>query len=161
MIRKATTEDCEAINRIYNHYVLNSTCTFQEEPETLESRVAWLASHEKSDLPVFVAVRDGSVIAWASLSFYHSRAAYRNSLEVSFYVEKGVVRTGVGSSLFDELVSAARRRKAHTLVAIICEEQQASIRFHEKHGFRMVGRLTEVGNKFGRWLNTTIMQLML
>ena len=84
-IRPATESDLVAINDIYNHYVLHSTCTYQEEPEPLAARQQWFRSHGGKH-PVIVAEAGGRVVGWGSLSTYHSRCAYRHTVENSVYV---------------------------------------------------------------------------
>src|SRR5262249_28675419 len=84
-IRVATIDDLAAINDIYNHYVLHSTCTFQTEPETPERRRAWFSEHD-SQHPVTVLERDGAVVGWGSVSRFRNRAAYDRTVEDSLYV---------------------------------------------------------------------------
>src|SRR5579863_1206953 len=95
-IRPATEADLVAINDIYNHYVLHSTCTYQEEPETLESRRAWFKHHGEKH-PVIVTEADGHVVGWASLSAYHARSAYRHTVENSIYIHHQHHRRGIGT----------------------------------------------------------------
>lgn len=85
MIRLAQQEDLAAINEIYNYYVLHSTCTYQETPETIESRREWFERHGGQH-PITVAEVDGRIVGWGSLSAYHARSAYRNTVENSVYV---------------------------------------------------------------------------
>ena len=79
-IRPAGESDLVVINDIYNHYVLHSTCTYQEEPETIENRRRWFSHHGKEH-PIIVAVSNGQLIGWGSLSAYHARSAYRRTVE--------------------------------------------------------------------------------
>ena len=74
-IRLAVETDAAAINDIYNHYVLHSTCTYQEQSETLESRREWLTHHGKQH-PVLVAILDGNVVGWAAISPFHRRTRF-------------------------------------------------------------------------------------
>src|SRR5437016_13616464 len=78
--RRASKSDLRAINDIYTHYVLNSDCTYQEEPETMKSRRRWFA-HHGSKHPITVAICDGELVGWGSLSAYHARSAYRHTVE--------------------------------------------------------------------------------
>src|SRR5438067_9508283 len=102
LIRDAAVADLTAINDIYNHYGLHSTCTYQEEPETAEERAAWFASHGARH-PVTVAVVDGQVLGWGSLSPFQKRAAYRNTVENSVYVHPAHQRRGIGRALLADL----------------------------------------------------------
>src|SRR5438552_5697839 len=107
LIRLATESDLVAINDIYNHYVGTSTCTFQEEPETIESRRRWFAAHGARH-PITAAELDGVVVGWGSLSPYHTRSAYRFSVENSVYVRHDLQRRGIGALLLADLIDRAR-----------------------------------------------------
>ena len=91
-------DDLDAINAIYNHYVLHSTCTYQEELEPSEARRRWFAHHGDKH-PVIVAESSGEVIGWGSLSAYHPRSAYQKTVENSVYVHHEHQRRGIGSLL--------------------------------------------------------------
>ncbi|MGA2498629.1 MAG: N-acetyltransferase family protein [Tepidisphaeraceae bacterium] len=160
VIRPAQTEDCEAINAIYNYYVIHSTTTYQIEPDTLGTRERWLAAHGPRH-PVIVAECNGAVVGWGCLNQWRSREAYDNTVENSVYVANGLHGQGIGSAILSELMRLARGIGHHTIVAVIDAEQAASIRLHAKHGFSEVGRLKQLGFKFNRWLDVVYMQLML
>src|SRR3982751_412864 len=102
-IRPARAADLPAINAIYNHYVLQSTCTYQEEPSTAEERAAWLAAHG-AELPVTVAEGEGEGVAWGLLVRFHARSAYRRAVENSVYVRHDLHRRGVGRVLLADLI---------------------------------------------------------
>jgi L-amino acid N-acyltransferase len=160
-IRPATPVDLPAINDIYNHYVLHSTCTYQEVPEPLEGREAWFARHGPQH-PVIVAVDAiGSVIGWGSLSGYHARSAYRFTVENSVYLRHDLRGKGVGGLLLAELISLAKSLGHHSIIAGIDADQPASVALHRRAGFEQVGRMKQVGFKFGKWLDVIYMQLML
>ena len=156
-IRLATVEDAPAIRDIFNHYVVHSTSTYACEPETLDARLKWFEQHGER-YPVTVAERDGQVVGWASLSRYFAREGYRFTAEDSIYVRHDQLRGGVGRALLADLIERARQADHHSLVAIISADQEASIGIHERFGFREVGRLPELGFKFGRWLDVVYLQ---
>lgn len=160
-VRRASPADCARISEIYNYYVLNSTCTFAVEPEPLEERVQWFDEHEREGLPVIVAEADGKVAGWGSLSYYHRRCAYRLTLEPSVYVDHQYVRRGLGRALTQHLIDLARERGDHVLVGLACSENAGSIAMTEASGFQKIGVLREVGRKFDRWLDVTILQMVL
>lgn len=160
IVRPATVADLDAINAIYNYYVLHSTCTYQTEPDTAADRRAWFDQHGPQH-PVVVAEAAREVVGWGSLSAFRSRAAYQHTVENSVYMRHNVLRQGVGSRLLKHLIVRAREIGHHTIIAAIDHEQTASIAFHAKHGFVEAGHLREVGFKFGRWLGVDYMQLML
>src|SRR5256714_15356926 len=97
-VRLAIQSALAAINDIYNHYVLHSTCTYQEEPETMEQRHKWFDAHGQKH-PVTVALLHNRIVGWGSLSGFHSRCAYRNTVENSVYVHHEMHRRGIGSAI--------------------------------------------------------------
>jgi len=159
-IRAATAADLPAINEIYNHFVLCSTCTYQDEPDTMEQRHAWFATHGQAH-PVTVAVLDGEIVGWGSLSPFRERSAYARTVENSVYVRPSHFRRGIGRLLLADLIERARTLGHHTIIAGIDAEQEPSIALHEAMGFRNVADLREVGFQFGRWLHVRYLQLML
>jgi phosphinothricin acetyltransferase len=160
LIRPARRTDLKAINHIYNHYVLHSTCTYQEEPETMAERRRWF-DHHGNQHPVIVAELDGAVVGWGSLSAYHPRSAYRRSVENSVYVHHQFHRRGIGSLVMKDLIKRARRLGHHAIIAGIDAEQSASVDLHSRFGFKKVGQLVQVGFKFKRWLDVIYMELVL
>jgi L-amino acid N-acyltransferase len=159
MIRLAQQEDLAAINEIYNYYVLHSTCTYQESPETIESRREWFERHGGRH-PITVAEVDGRVVGWGSLSSYHPRSAYRNTVENSVYVHHEFHRRGIGEFILADLISRAKVIGHHAIIAGIDAEQAGSVALHRKFRFEHVGRMREVGFKFGRWLDVIYMELV-
>jgi L-amino acid N-acyltransferase YncA len=159
-IRVATAQDLPTINDIYNHYVLNSTCTYQEQPESPEGRAAWFARHGP-DHPVTIATLDDAIVGWGALSPFHVRTAYRNTVENTVYVSPTHLRRGIGTMLLNDLVDRARELNHHTILAIIDADQHPSLALHAAAGFEQVAFLKQVGYKFDRWLNVIYMQLLL
>jgi phosphinothricin acetyltransferase len=159
-IRPATETDLAAVNDIYNHYVLHSTCTYQEEPEPPSGRYQWFHSHDPNH-PIIVAERDGQIVGWGALSPYHPRSAYRNTVENSVYVHPDWHRQGIGSLLLDNLIRLAHTLGHHAIIAVIDADQAESIGLHAKFKFQPVGRLRQIGFKFGRWLDVVYMELLL
>lgn len=158
-VRLASAEDADAVNAIYNHYVLTSTCTFQTVPSTRDERLAWFAAHDAAH-PVTVAVRDGEVIGWGSLSVYNPRQAYGRTVESSVYVRHDRHRHGAGRALLADLLDRARALGHHTVIAGISADQAPSIALHEAFGFVEKGRLAELGHKLGRWVDVLYLQRM-
>lgn len=159
-IRIATPGDLPAINAIYNHYVVASTCTYQVEPSTEQERRQWYDAHDELH-PITVAEVDGQVVAWGSLSRFHPRAAYDRTVEDSVYVHHQWQRKGIGRAILEDLIRRARELGHHTVIAIISADQTASVEIHRALGFREAGHMKDVGFKFGRWLDIVYMQLML
>ena len=159
-VRLATPGDLPAINAIYNHFVLHSTCTYQEEPSTDEERAAWFAGHGAVH-PVTVMEDRGEVVGWGSLSRFHPRSAYRHTVENSIYVRHDLHRRGIGRALLVDLIERAKAAGHHTIIGLIDAEQAASVSLHARFGFTEVAHLSQVGFKFGRWLDVVYMQRML
>jgi phosphinothricin acetyltransferase len=158
-IRLARAADLPAINAIYNHFVLHSTCTYQEEPSTPEERAAWFAAHGPAH-PVTVAEMDGEVVGWGSLSPFHPRSAYRHTVENSVYVRHDLHRRGIGRVLLANLIDRAKTIGHHTIIALIDAGQPGSIAIHRAFEFAPVAHLNEVGFKFGNWRDVVYMQRM-
>jgi len=159
-IRLATEADCIAINDIYNYYVIHSTCTYQTEPEPIESRRNWLANHGPKH-PVTVAEVEGAIVGWGSLSRFHPRQAYALTVENAVYVHHLWQGRGVGKSIVTDLIYRATQLGHHTIVALVSGEQSASLGLHQKLGFVRVGQLKEAGFKMQHWLDVVYMQKML
>lgn len=159
-IRPATEADAVAINDIYNYYVQNSTSTYQEELEPIESRRRWLSNHGAAH-PVIVAEQGSCILGWAALSPFHARSAYRRTVEDSVYVHHEHRRKGIGSMLLQHLIVRARVVGHHAIIGLIDAAQVPSIALHARFGFREMGRLEEVGFKFGTFLNVVYMELLL
>ncbi len=159
-LRPATAQDLPAINAIYNHYVLHSTCTYQTVPSTAEEREAWFAQHGEKH-PVIVAEEDGLVIGWGSLSKFHPRQAYENSVEDSIYLHPDWQGHGIGSLLLADLIERARALGHHTMLGGIDADQKGSMALHAKFGFVECALFRQVGYKQDRWLDVIWMQKML
>jgi phosphinothricin acetyltransferase len=159
-IRRATTADLPEITAIYNDSILNTTATFDTEPKSLEERASWLAAHGDR-YPVLVAESGGEVVGWASLSPWSDRRAYDGTAETTFYVAASHRGCGIGRALKAAIIDEARHLGFHSLIARVAEGSDASLHLNERFGFRRVGTLKEVGQKFGRLLDVHILQKML
>jgi L-amino acid N-acyltransferase len=168
--RLATVDDEEAIRTIYNREVLGTTVTFDMVARTRDQQVAWLVSHSGAH-PAIVASDDkasavatddkANVAGFASLSPYRSRPAYRTTVEDSVYVDEAYRGQGVGRLLLTDLVRLASAHGFHAVMARIVGGHAASIALHRSCGFELVGVEREVGRKFGRWLDVSLMQRLL
>jgi phosphinothricin acetyltransferase len=157
-LRLATPADLPAINDIYNHFVRNSTCTYQLDPSTSAERQAWFAHHGPT-LPVTVAeLPTGQIVGWASLSPFHPRPAYRFTVEDSIYVHKEHHRRGLGRLLLADLLRRADALGYRNVIALVSADQEPSLALHQNLGFVEVGRLPRVGFKFDRWLDVAYLQ---
>jgi L-amino acid N-acyltransferase len=178
-IRDATAHDVRAITDLYNQYVTTRTIEWTERAHTLDGRRAWLAAKHSSGWPVLVATVEttastatgtaGSmasdrVVGMATYGDFRdsiAREGYRFTVEHSVHVAEDMQGRGVGRSLMEALVERARAAGLHVMIGAVDGENPASIRFHEQLGFVEVGRLPEIGQKFGRWLDLVLVQKML
>jgi L-amino acid N-acyltransferase YncA len=159
-IREAEDTDLDAITEIYNEAILTTTATFDVEPKSKADRLEWLRAHDERH-PVLVALVDGQIVGWASLSPYSERSAYDDTAETSFYVKSESRGQGVGRRLKGAIIDEARRLRFHTLIARVAEGSEESLHLNASFGFVHVGTLKEVGRKFGRLLDVHVLQLML
>ena len=160
MIRSATAADAQAICSIYNHFILQSTATFEETaitPDDMAARIDALSGR----LPFLVAVLDGAVAGYAYAAPWKSRSAYRHTVESSVYIAPGFAGMGLGSRLVQALLQDLRERDVHAVLAGIVLPNGASVGLHEAFGFSQVGQMREVGRKFGQWLDVGYWQLVL
>jgi phosphinothricin acetyltransferase len=158
--RLATADDAEPIMEIYNREVTTSTATFDLVPRTLADQRAWLAARSGAFSAV-VAIQDGRVVGFASLSPYKERAAYRTTVEDSVYVHRDHTGRGIGRLLLERLIDIARDSGFHAVIARIEAGGVASRSLHAACGFELVGVERQVGRKFGRWLDVAVMQIVL
>jgi len=159
-IRREELLGAAAIAEIYNDAILTTTATFDTEPKSVEERTEWLQSHDERH-PVLVAVVDGRVVGWTSLSAWSTRCAYADTAETSFYVHSSHRGRGIGRKLKEAIIEEARRLRFHTQIARIAEGSHESIHLNEQAGFVHVGTLKEVGRKFDHLLDVHIMQKIL
>lgn len=160
-IRTATRDDLQAILAIYNEAVLNTTASYDLEPSTLERRTAWFEARVGQGFPVIVAEVGGEVAAFGSYGTFRERPGYRYTVEHSIYVAPAYRRNGVGRAVLGELIALARAAGMHALIGGVDAESEASLRLHRALGFVEMGRLREVGYKFGRWLDVIFVELLL
>jgi L-amino acid N-acyltransferase YncA len=154
VVRSATSADLPAVAAIYNHEVEHEISTFDLEPVGTEVWSARLASTQRGD-HLLVAVNAGDqVIGYAHAASYRPRPGYRRTRETSIYLAEEARGLGIGRLLYDDLLERLIADGMHTVVALIALPNPASVALHEKLGFRHVGTLTEVGYKFGRWIDT-------
>lgn len=158
LIRDTTTEDLPAILDIHNDAIRNTTAIWDETEVGLDERMEWLNSRLRAGNPVLTAVVDGDVAGYASYAQWRPKSGYRLTVEHSVYVGTAFHRRGVASALLTELIDRATAAGIHALVGVIESRNTTSIALHEKFGFTIVGRMPEVGVKFDRWLDLTLMQ---
>lgn len=161
-IREARDADAPAITDIHNDAIEHSTAIWDETPVDVADRLAWMEAHRALGNPVLVAVDAAdTVLGYATFGPWRAWEGYRHTVEHSVYVRSDRRGGGLGRALLLGLIAAARARGVHVMVAGIESGNAASIHLHEDLGFRRVGHLTQVGAKFGRWLDLDFLQLVL
>jgi L-amino acid N-acyltransferase YncA len=160
LIRPATVADVPAITAIYGHAVTHGTASFEIHPPGEAEMGERFRALVSGGLPYFVAcAEDGHTVGYAYAGLYRTRIAYRHTLEDSVYIHPVFHRRGVGRALLDRLLTESEARGFRQMVAVIGDSAQVpSIALHHAAGFRMVGTFEAVGFKFGRWLDTVMMQ---
>lgn len=157
-IRPARLDDLAAINDIYNHYVLHSTCTYQLTPSTLEERRDWFSHHGLGYPATVATASSGEVVGWASLSPFHPRPGWRFTVEDSVYIHHAQQRRGLGRALLADLLRRADGLGYRNVIGAISGDQSGSLALHAALGFVEVGRLKNAGFKFDQWLDVVYMQ---
>ncbi|MGE3144983.1 MAG: N-acetyltransferase family protein [Pseudorhodoplanes sp.] len=158
-LRAATAADIPTITAIYAHAVLHGTASFELEPPDEAEMLRRMMALLQGGFPYLVAEHEGGVAGYAYAGLYRTRPAYRFTLEDSVYIDPALQRRGVGRALLYRLVLESEARGFRQMVAIIGDSAQtSSIELHRNAGFAMVGTMTHVGFKFGRWLDTVVMQ---
>ncbi|HEY0212585.1 MAG TPA: GNAT family N-acetyltransferase [Paenirhodobacter sp.] len=162
MIRDATPDDAPALAAIYNDAVRTSTAIWNDVVVDVQNRIDWIQARQGADLPVLVLEEGGEVTGYASYGPFRPHDGYRETIEHSVYIRADLRGGGRGRALMEQLIAFARAGgQAHVMVAAIEAGNTASITLHEKLGFASVGVMPQVGQKFGRWLDLALLQLVL
>jgi L-amino acid N-acyltransferase YncA len=160
MIRSAQVEDAAQLCEIYNHYVLNTPITFEEEAvliEDMEERVR----ETTASLPWLVWEENEIVLGYCHASKWKGRCAYRYSAESTVYLRPDARGRGIGTALYRDLLARLKEKGFHTVVGGIALPNRASVTLHEKLGCEKIAQFREVGRKFGRWIDVGYWQLLL
>jgi phosphinothricin acetyltransferase len=161
-VRPATPDDVPAIHSIYSHHVLHGLASFEEEAPLIEEMRRRFDDVRGRGLPYLAADFGGTLIGYGYCAPYRSRSAYRYSLEDSIYVRQGAEGRGVGAALLRELLGRCEGLGYRSIIAVIGDSANAaSINLHAACGFLRVGTLRSAGFKFGRWVDSVLMQRML
>lgn len=158
-IRTAAPQDLPAIQSIYAYHVLKGLASFEEEAPPLEEMRRRYEEVIRQGLPYLVAEERTEILGYGYCTLYRTRSAYRYTLEDSIYVRHGMQGKGIGKALLAELITHCESLKYRQLIAVIGDSgNAASIAVHASLGFVRAGALRSTGYKFGRWVNTVIMQ---
>ena len=159
IVRASTEADIARCAEIYAHHVLHGTASFEVDPPDFAEMKKRRAAVLDLGLPHIVAERDGRVLGYAYAGSWRPRPAYKFSVEDSIYIDQDAVGQGVGRALLPVLIEQCTALGKRQMVAVIGDSAQtASIRLHASCGFETVGTLKNIGFKFGRWLDSVLMQ---
>lgn len=159
LVRDAADADIEAIQAIYAVHVLRGLASFEEVPPGVAEMRERRASVLRLGLPYLAAEREGRVVGYSYATTYRTRPAYRYTIENSVYIAEGLSGNGIGTALLSELIARCERGTWRQMIAVIGDSANSgSIALHRRMGFQMVGTLPSVGFKFGRWVDSVLMQ---
>lgn len=160
VVRDAVDRDLPDVREIYNHYVANSTVTFDESPWTLAALRTKYARVRELGYPFLVAESpNGVLLGFAYVYPWKEKAAYRFTVENSIYLGPASTGKGLGTALMKELLDRAKAAGVKEIIAVIADRgAEGSIALHERFGFEKTGSMGRVGFKFGRWLGVVMMQ---
>jgi L-amino acid N-acyltransferase YncA len=158
-IRPAAPEDIEPITRIYAEAVRHGTASFELDPPAADEMMRRYLARREGGFPYLVAEGAGAIAGYAYVGPYRARPAYRWTIEDSIYVAPDFQGQGVGRALLERLIAESEALGFRQMIAVIGDSaQMPSIALHQALGFRMAGTLASVGFKFGRWLDSVLMQ---
>src|SRR5258706_5625299 len=167
LVRLAAPHDLPSIHSIYAYHVLHGLASFEEEAPTLEEMRRRYEDVTRQGLPYLVVVstgenQAGEVLGYGYCTLYRTRSAYRHTLEDSIYVKEGRQGKGIGKAVLVELILRCTALNYRQIIAVIGDSANAaSIAVHASLGFVRAGRLRSTGYKFGRWVDSILMQLPL
>ena len=151
-IRPGKMSDLPCLTEIYNHYVINTPVTFDVEPKSVESRIAWFEQFALTGrYRLFVAEENGIVAGYAGTTRFRPKAAYDTTVETTIYCCPGMTGKGLGSRLYASLFNAIKKEDIRRIVAGYTLPNAASATLHERFGFKLVGVFSDNGRKFGKY----------
>jgi phosphinothricin acetyltransferase len=159
-LRPAVLADAPGITEIYNHYIIHTVITFEEETlavTAVEDRIRAAITR----YPWFVWEEGGTIAGYAYAHAWHERGAYRYAAEDSVYLKPGWEGRGIGRRLLEKVIEELRKQEFHVLMAAITVPNAASVGLHERLGFKKTGQFNEIGFKLGKWLDVGYWELML
>ena len=161
LVRKIDSKDIQTIKSIYNHYIINTLVSFEEQPVSAEEMQTRVEKVTSLGLPWLVAEKNGEVVGYAYAGSWNPRSAYKNSAEITVYLSHQHLGKGWGSRLYQQLFQELERTQVHTVIGGIALPNNASVALHEKFGLTKVAHYKEVGYKFGQWIDVGYWQKLL
>ncbi|WP_229423828.1 arsinothricin resistance N-acetyltransferase ArsN1 family B [Massilia frigida] len=160
-IRDAGAADAAAIVAIYNHYILTTCVSFEEQSVSEAAMAARITDLQQAGLPFLAMTEGDAVVGYAYASKWRVRHAYRFAVESSIYLVPGLGGKGRGSALYKALLARVARDGIHMVIGGVALPNEASVALHEKLGFKKVAHFSEVGFKFGNWIDVAYWELKL
>lgn len=161
MIRDVGSADYGRITAIYNHYVEHTTVSMELEPVSEQEMRERAEQVLDGHFPYVVAEHDGLVAGFAYAHHWKSRLAYRFTCESAIYVDRSLLRHGIGSELMADLIRRCKEAGIRNLIACITADNVRSIKFHEQFGFKQASHFVNAGYKFSTYLDVIDLQLQL
>jgi phosphinothricin acetyltransferase len=161
VIRPLTPDDHAAAATVYNHYVATSTATFQTEPLDPQAWAADAVTGEPGRHGAWAVEADGAFAGFLLITPFKSRCAYRDTAEVTVYLDPAHTGRGLGRDALEHAEAHATTAGLHALLAVVCAENDASLRLFERAGYERCALLREVGSKFGRRLDVVYLEKIL
>ncbi len=161
MLRTATRADAAAISGIYNHYVLRTVITFEEETVPEAEMAQRITEVLAAGLPWFVWEENGRVLGYSYASKWKSRCSYRYTVEATVYLDKDATGRGLGTTLYSALIDTLRPIRIHAVIGGVALPNEASTALHETLGFKKIAHFKEVGWKFDQWIDVGYWELLL
>ena len=156
LITNVTKKDVAALTKIYNYYILETCVTMEEKPLTVREFYKRVKSISKN-YPYFVAKEKGKILGYAYLNVFNERSAYKNTADLTVYLDKSETGRGVGGALYTAIERAAKEKGIKHVVSLITGNNSRSVAFHKAMGFEECGTLNGVADKFGLNLGVVFM----
>ncbi|MGE5943295.1 MAG: N-acetyltransferase family protein [Flavobacteriales bacterium] len=160
MIRDVNIHDAKQIVNIYNYYVLNSVVTFDKNPFSEKDFIERIETIS-SQYPFIVFEEDAHILGYAYANMFRQKPAYKNTVETTIYLKNDEQGRRIGTELYTELLKKIKEQNYHAVIGGLTLPNEASVRLHEKLGFKQVAHFKEVGFKFNRWLDVGFWELIL
>jgi len=159
LVRPADVDDLGAVAEIFAYYVTTSVATFEETPPSVAQWRRRMDELADSRLPFLIAEAGGEVPGFAFVSPWRPKPAYRHTVEDTVYLAPGWTGKGLGRRLLRTLLAECAKGEVRQVIAVIADGgDPASAALHRSCGFTEAGRLTAVGSKHGRWIDTVLLQ---
>jgi len=158
MIRNVQIEDAKELVAIYNYYVINTIVTFDRTPFSSDDFKQKIKSIYKK-YPFIVFEENNEILGYAYASSWRAKPSYKHTAESTIYIKNSVLGKGIGTKLYTELLQQLKQQNFHTIIGGLTLPNDASIKLHEKLGFKKVAHFKEVGRKFNQWLDVAFWQL--